>query len=549
MATPWPKDQAWPPPYREHATELSKYLQTALKSIDNANGQLIEPQGVRAAIMGTLTLLAKLQHIPNISHVHQAIEILRVETKAANESAARTTSDIRAAIQQNTDEIKQNTSTVNNTNATAKEALKASELTVKMVRDIKALEPMNQRGVAQSYASVAARGGLTGSMHNPQNQRLSQVQTLREIIVNIRDPTTITSIRAMNPRNLKAHVDRAIEQSTNEHISKLKTVSANQLKSGDLSIKTATAKDMETLREFAQDWEHRLGNGAVVRIPTYGILAHGIRTSTMDMERFTELRDELLQDNKAFVPTAEIKYIGWLTRSASTKAASSVIVELSKAEDANKLIDEGLIWQGEVFQCERYDRQCRLRQCFRCHSYGHIGTQCKATTTCGYCAQEHVTRECPEKNDTTAPRKCAACHGEHEAWHSRCPTRIRELAKIKAAYKQRPRYHPEASTTSTTKETEARARMTSRPMLEPGRSQETRPGRSRSPTKKKIQKRQKSTGGYTQDENDENTINVTQEKTRPRRVIVPSRRALEAVDVNTLRTHNSHHMEIVDDSE
>jgi hypothetical protein len=346
-------------------------------------------------------------------------------------------------IQQNINEIKKNTDAVRAANNTAKEALEASKTTHKMVRDMKAQGPISQGNVVHTYASVAARGGLAASIHNPQNPRMSQMQTLREIIVNIRDPITIASIRALSPRSLKAHVDRAIEQSSNEHIDKLKAVSANQLKSGDLSIKTATTADMEALRQFAEDWEHRIGNGALVRIPTYGILAHGIRTSSMDMDRLTQLRDELLQDNKPFIPTAEIKHIGWLTRSATTKSASSVIIEFSKAEDANKIIDEGLIWQGEVFQCERYDRQCRLRQCFRCHKYGHIGTQCKATTTCGYCAQEHMTRECPSKNDSTMPRKCAACYGDHEAWHSQCTTRKRELAKVKEAYKSRLKYHPE----------------------------------------------------------------------------------------------------------
>ncbi|KZL88312.1 hypothetical protein CI238_12855 [Colletotrichum incanum] len=87
-------------------------------------------------------------------------------------------------------------------------------------------------------SSVAARGGLIASMHNPQNQRPSQVQTLREVIVNIRDPTTIASIRAMNPRNLKAHVDRAIKQSSNKHIRKLKTVSDNKAFIPTVEIKT-----------------------------------------------------------------------------------------------------------------------------------------------------------------------------------------------------------------------------------------------------------------------------------------------------------------------
>ncbi len=114
----------------------------------------------------------------------------------------------------------------------------------------------------------------------------------------------------------------------------------------------------------------------------------------MDMDRFEETRDQLLLDNKPFILHAEIKYIGWLTRNAPTKAFSSITIEFSKPEDANKIIDEGLIWQGEVFQCERYERQCRVKQCFKCQHYGHIGTQCKATIACGYCAQEHESRDC-----------------------------------------------------------------------------------------------------------------------------------------------------------
>ena len=94
----------------------------------------------------------------------------------------------------------------------------------------------------------------------------------------------------------------------------------------------------------------------------------------------------MLQENKPFIPNAGIKYIGWLSRTSATKSASSVVVEFTRAQVANKIIDEGLIWQGEVFQCELYDRSCRLRQCFSCQAYGHIGTQCKAIRRCGYCA-------------------------------------------------------------------------------------------------------------------------------------------------------------------
>ncbi|KID84392.1 gag-like protein [Metarhizium guizhouense ARSEF 977] len=146
-------------------------------------------------------------------------------------------------------------------------------------------------------------------------------------------------------------------------------MSTNQLKNGTLNIKTASAGDMEALRQFAEDWEHRLGNGATVRIPTYGVLVHGIRTNSMDVSRFEDIRDDILQENRPFIPNAGIKYIGWLTRTSAAKTASSVIIEFTRPQDANKIIDEGLIWQG--------------RQCFNCQGYGHIGTQCKATMRCG----------------------------------------------------------------------------------------------------------------------------------------------------------------------
>lgn len=136
----------------------------------------------------------------------------------------------------------------------------------------------------------------------------------------------------------------------------------------------------------------------------------------MDVSRFEDIRDDILQENRPFIPNAGIKYIGLLTRTSAAKTASLVIIEFTRPQDANKIIDEGLIWQGEVFQCELYDGSCRLTQCFNCQGYGHIGTQCKATMRCGYCAQEHVSGECPTKSDKSVSKKCANCRGGHEAW-------------------------------------------------------------------------------------------------------------------------------------
>ncbi|KAJ0131350.1 hypothetical protein HZ326_25548 [Fusarium oxysporum f. sp. albedinis] len=132
-----------------------------------------------------------------------------------------------------------NSETAINIKVDAKEATEISKATMKIIKDMKLVSQQNQANAMPTYANVLARAGLAASMHNPQNQKASPVQTLREIIINIRDPVTISNIRAMSPRSLKSYVDLAIAQSSDEHIENIKAVSSNQLKSGNLNIKTA----------------------------------------------------------------------------------------------------------------------------------------------------------------------------------------------------------------------------------------------------------------------------------------------------------------------
>jgi hypothetical protein len=494
MATPWPPEVARPAEFREHATKLGKYLRDALLSIECAGHQPVPPDLVKYMAMGALALVTRVHNLPDLGTIHDALQMARSESKTAADNTMQALHDIKTELrhtantsQQALEGIQQNNDAQNETKTAARESTEIGRTVMTMVREIKIADQHNRPSPLRTYASVAAGNGLATSIHNPLNQRkVPSTQVLREIIVNIRNPMTIASLRAMNPRSLKAHVDRAIEQSGNEHIEKIRTVSTNQLKSGDLSIKTGTAADTEALRQFAEDWEHRLGNGASVRIPTYGVLVHGIRTSSMDTDQFEDTRDNILQANKPFIPNAGIKYIGWLSRTSATKSASSVVVEFTRAQDANKIIDEGLIWQGEVFQCELYDRSCRLRQCFSCQAYGHIGTQCKATRRCGYCAQEHGSRECPIKSNKETTRKCANCKGQHEAWNHQCVVRKEEMAKVKAAYAARPRYHlaPQSGPVAAQEGPLGRPLREGARPLAPAQSQQNRLGRSRSPTKR-----------------------------------------------------------------
>jgi hypothetical protein len=314
MATSWPQEVAWPAEFREHATQLGKYLREALLCIERARDQPV-PQGlVKVMAMGALSLVNKIHNIPDLDTVRDALQMARTELKIAAESTTQALNDIKTELKQvaNTSQqalegIRESHEAQNETKAAARESTDIGRTVITSVKDIKNAEQRNRPSPLRTYASVAAGNGLATSIHNPSHQlKAPPTQVLREIIVNIRNPLTIAGLRAMNPRSLKAHVDRAIEQSGNEHIENIKTASTNQLKSADLSIKTATTSDMEVLRQFAEDWERRLGNGAAVRIPTYGVLVHGIRTNSTDVSQFEDIIDIILQENRPFISSAGI---------------------------------------------------------------------------------------------------------------------------------------------------------------------------------------------------------------------------------------------------
>jgi hypothetical protein len=86
-----------------------------------------------------------------------------------------------------------------------------------------------------------------------------------------------------------------------------------------------------------------VGRGTSIRLLTYGVLAHRIRTSSMDIEKFDEIEALLLHDNKPFILNADIKYIRWLLRATLTKPASAIIIEFTSLGDTNKILNKGLI--------------------------------------------------------------------------------------------------------------------------------------------------------------------------------------------------------------
>lgn len=271
----------------------------------------------------------------------------------------------------------------------------------------------------------------------------------REVIVKLDSPESAALLRQKTPEELRRTINEALQQQWPNSNQTTQIVAARQLKSGDIAIHTANTADAKLLKENPSAWLPSLGSRARVLKPTYGVLVHGVRTDkeNIDPNKQAEAIEKIQTENATLHPGVKVTYAGWLTKNGAKKTASSLVVEFTTKEQANRVIREGLVLGACQHDCELYDRGCKLKQCYKCQRYGHIGTQCTASETCGQCAEPHNTRQCRKREeDPSFTPKCALCKGQHAAWSNICQIRQAQLAKVELARRSRPTYYYSSET-------------------------------------------------------------------------------------------------------
>src|SRR3569833_829482 len=298
------------------------------------------------------------------------------------------------------------------------------------------------RATAATWAQVAAqtKGPPTVPPPAPQSTRTATAQSTvtaykdRAVTVKIKDLGIVQRFRTLPT----ARVRQQVELSVRDHAAtkSVKVVAAHQLRSGDIQIFTSSTADAMKLRDNT-GWIRGLGEHAELIVATYGVIVHGIPTASINIKDQEATIQRILADNHTVIPKAKITLAGRLTRESPLKRASSIVVEFTEPEMANAIIYTGMAWDGQIHTCQLYDRACRVKQCFRCYHYGHIGAQCDAAQTCGYCAELHETKNCRQKGEQDFIPRCAVCKDTHTAWSNACPARKKALGRVEQANQTR----------------------------------------------------------------------------------------------------------------
>ena len=137
-----------------------------------------------------------------------------------------------------------------------------------------------------------------------------------------------------------------------------------------------------------------------------------------------------LEDLNGLPPNALLR-ARWIKppyRRAAEQTCGHVLAVMTRPEDANKILTDGLI----VCQKRVYAEKCKKEptRCLKCHGWGHMSYDCQQPfSVCGTCAGRHRTPECCNRDK---PR-CTSCHVDgHPSWDRRCPTFLSKCHEMDA---------------------------------------------------------------------------------------------------------------------
>jgi hypothetical protein len=406
MAPKWPQVNNGPDHINEHATYLREAC-NQLQAVDRGRQNQVPWNIVQPYIASTIALIGKVLQQPAMSEILHHIQ-----------DAAKCTQNIQRDITVIKTSVGLNATPINASNFSGGRAAAVTWAQV----------------AAQAKGSASLPPPVPRGMHTTEAQSTVTAYRDRAVTVKLKDHGVAQRFRTLSATRIRHQVETSIRENISTKL--VKVVAAHQLKSGDVQIFTSLTAEATKLKDN-RDWINGLGEHAELVVPTYGVIVHGISTSSINIKDQKATIQQILADNYTVIPKAEISFVGWLTKESPLKRASSIVVEFTDPEMANAIIYAGMVWDGQIHICQLYDRACRIKQCFRCYNYGHIGTQCNAAQTCGYCAELHETRNCKQKGVQGFTPRCAVCKGAHTAWSNACPARKKEMGRVEQAKQTR----------------------------------------------------------------------------------------------------------------
>jgi hypothetical protein len=214
----------------------------------------------------------------------------------------------------------------------------------------------------------------------------------KRIIIHLSNTTTAEIVREQS----REEIIKRIREGAGAAPANRQIVAVRKLKSGDLAVyvdSTMTKKEMET----TVNWANRIAPGAVVKKRTWPVLIYKVRVADYPQGAEEKHARRIKKENEKFHLGLKILGMRWLGKVEGIKDYAPLIVKVSCAEQANRMIKKGVVIQYDLKLAETYDPKCKVTQCYKCQRYGHIGTACHNQQKYSHCGGKHRIDKCIKK--------------------------------------------------------------------------------------------------------------------------------------------------------
>jgi len=260
----------------------------------------------------------------------------------------------------------------------------------------------------RTWATVAATDEHTGHTNHrePENSAIDRLYC------------TIDISRAGDEENrasagtVRAAIEREIRAAEHHGNWRCRAVTVDQRNQNRVRIACRSEAEHQLVKSAAE----KIGTGTrVLRDDLYPIRVDNVKRTAV-LDEHDEVRagatEAFGMENEATVAK-----IAWLSKKNVPKAYGSMVVYVTRASDARRLIADGYFHAGgESGTTRTFEYRPRPEQCYNCQEIGHKAYQCKNAQKCARCASAgHHHRDCNE-----ALPKCVPCGGPHESFSKNC---------------------------------------------------------------------------------------------------------------------------------
>lgn len=186
--------------------------------------------------------------------------------------------------------------------------------------------------------------------------------------------------------------------------------------------------------EAANEWVKSVTPSAKILRQTFQVAVHGVCVDAVDTNCQEAAIEILKKDNCRLHPGLEIASVTWPSFAfrpdvyGRKKRYSTLVLEITNPEMANRLVAEGFLESENPLLCEKWERTGDPRQCYNCQEYGHMAAACTNKTKCGRCAGPHQSQD--HGINKPGEVQCSVCPGKHESWSKNCEIRRKEIRRI-----------------------------------------------------------------------------------------------------------------------